>query len=298
MGFENIIGNKDLHEMLKNSISSTCLLHSYLFVGIEGIGKCLTAKEFARLILNDNDDDKNNLELINHPDFMFITPDDGKSIKIDQIRLLQEKILEKPIVSSKKVYVIDNADVMTKESQNCLLKTLEDPPEYAVIILVTSNENKLLTTIKSRCTKLYFLPLSQNDLLTYFTVNHLDKPSDNLLKLSCGSISKAIQMQNEKETYENIDFIFENIEKNDILEVWQNSNIIYQSKNIIFDLLEYINLILFNRIKETNDLRYANCIYITEQTKQRLLSNANFDMCIDNLLLKIWEEFHEEYSWS
>ena len=64
----------------------------------------------------------------NHPDFMFVDSEDEKSIKIGQIRLLQENISEKPIVSTKKVYIINNSDLMTVEAQNCLLKTLEEPP--------------------------------------------------------------------------------------------------------------------------------------------------------------------------
>ena len=91
----------------------------------------------------------------NNPDFVYIEPD-GKVIKIEQIRELQTKVIEKPVNSNKKVYVINDADLMTKEAQNCLLKTLEEPPEYIVIILIVNNESKVLTTIKSRCMKIYF----------------------------------------------------------------------------------------------------------------------------------------------
>ena len=91
----------------------------------------------------------------NNPDFFLIEPD-GNSIKIDQIRQMQKSVLEKPIESSKKVYIIDNCHLMTKEAQNCLLKTLEEPPEFVTIILVSANENLILNTIKSRCTSIKF----------------------------------------------------------------------------------------------------------------------------------------------
>lgn len=77
---------------------------------------------------------------------------------------MQEKILEKPIVSSKKVYVINDADLMTKEAQNCLLKTLEEPPEFVIIILVLANESKILNTVKSRCMRIFFSKLKDEEL--------------------------------------------------------------------------------------------------------------------------------------
>lgn len=177
MNFENIIGNDSIKQLLSNSISSNNILHSYMFIGPDGIGKSLFAKEYARIILNCNYD------IYNHPDFYMIEPEDGKNIKIEQIRYLQEKISEKPVKSNKKVYIINNSDSMTKEAQNCLLKTLEEPPLYAVIILIVSNENKLLTTIKSRCTKIVFKPLSTDDVSSYFSLNNLDLPNQNILKV-------------------------------------------------------------------------------------------------------------------
>lgn len=114
---------------------------------------------------------------------MLIDAEDGKSIKIEQIRYVQEKIAEKPIASNKKVYIINNSDTMTKEAQNCLLKTLEEPPEYAVIILVLANENNMLNTIKSRCTKIMFNPLSKEEIIHYFNSNGLEMPNERTLKL-------------------------------------------------------------------------------------------------------------------
>lgn len=179
MSFENVIGNDLIKQSLLYSIHSNNILHSYMFIGPNGIGKCLLAQEFAKAILN------NATDIYNHPDFMLIVAEDGKSLKIEQIRYLQEKIAEKPIKSNKKVYIINDSDCMTKEAQNCLLKTLEEPPEYAVIILIVANENKMLTTIKSRCTKLVFQPLSAEEITSYFTCNHLPIPNSNILKV-CG----------------------------------------------------------------------------------------------------------------
>ena len=126
---------------------------------------------------------KENYNLLEYNrNFTIIDSEDGKNIKIGQIRLLQEQISEKPIVSDKKVYIINNSDLMTVEAQNCLLKTLEEPPEYALIILILSNENKLLNTIKSRCTKISFNKLTSEDLQTYSRTNNLEI-NDTLLNI-------------------------------------------------------------------------------------------------------------------
>ena len=140
--FEKIIGNERVKKYIETSIKQEKVLHSYLFVGTEGIGKKLVATEFAKQVLCLEDGKCCNkckscieFESLNHPDFDIIEPD-GNSIKIDQIRKMQKKIQEKPIISNKKIYIINNSDKMTKEAQNCLLKTLEEPPQYAIILLI------------------------------------------------------------------------------------------------------------------------------------------------------------------
>jgi len=116
------------------------------------------------------------------------------------------------------------------------------------------------------------------------------------LKFAHGSIGKALILQDEVSNYEQIDYILNNFEQIDIIDMWNKSTVFYGSKDSIHNLLEYVNVVLLEKLKDTNDIHYANCIQIVEETKKRLSSNANYDMCIDNLLLKIWEEFHEKYS--
>ena len=145
--FEKIIGNTQIKQILANSLKNNKLSHSYLFLGIDGIGKKTFANELAKKMLNE--------ERENHPDLINIEPDEN-SIKIEQIRWLQKKAQEKPILSNKKVFIIDKAETMTLEAQNCLLKTLEEPPEFVTIILIGTNESAFLSTIKSRCMILRF----------------------------------------------------------------------------------------------------------------------------------------------
>ena len=302
MNFNNIIGNENVKNLLNNSIKSNNLVHSYMFVGPNGIGKSIFAKELAKILLCTNNTSPCNscsscvkFESNNHPDFMIIDADDGKSIKIGQVRLLQEKIAEKPIISDHKVYIINNSDLMTVEAQNCLLKTLEEPPEYATIILVLSNENKMLNTIKSRCTKIVFQKLTNENLKEYANL-HSIALNTNLLSACNGSIANLINLKDNIETYEALDVILENFSNKDIVDIWNESEVLYKSKENIFNLLDYFTINFSNKLRASNENKYINIIKYVETAKKRLSSNANYDMCIDNLLLKIWEEFNESYN--
>ena len=141
--------NAQIEELLKNTIKAKKIVNGYIFSGSGNTKNYEYAKLFAKMILCLNGEDgycgkcKSCLMFDddNHSDYFEINKDSTESIKIDEIRNMQEKIIERPITSSKKVYIINNAENMTVEAQNCLLKTLEEPPEYITIILVANNEN-------------------------------------------------------------------------------------------------------------------------------------------------------------
>lgn len=355
MSFENIIGNKKIKSEFIETIKNNTLSHSYLFVGQEGIGKKLFAKELAKMALclssakdlenylnkqneeNTNDANQNkkngdensakqgvstlniNNELENrinqigndncsscikfdsdnNPDFVLIEPD-GNSIKIAQIREMQENVYTKPIVSNKKVFIINDSDKMTEEAQNSLLKTLEEPPEYIIIILITANENKLLNTIKSRCLKISFNNLEKNDLITYINKEpELQMPSESLLKMCNGSIGKLMKVNENLEEYSVVESTTNNFLNGkipNVVKLLGQFEILYKSKEIINDLLDYMIVIIYEYINKNKDYRakFLNLISIIENTKNRIVLNNNYDMCIDNLLLKIWEETVEK----
>lgn len=309
MSFENIVGNTKIKQELKNVANSNAVSHSYLFVGEEGIGKKQIAREFAKMILCLSQEKENCnqcdscIKFIsnNNPDFIEIS-EDGNSIKIAQIRELQEKIYQKPIVSSKKVVIIDNSEKMTEEAQNSLLKTLEEPPEYIVIILITLNENKLLNTIKSRCLKLSFVNIDGKEMLEYIDKNQeIQKPSQSILELCNGSIGRLIKINDNIEEYNQIDVITKDMISGRIPNVVKLINkyeVLYKSKEIIFDLLDYMIAIVYSHIKKNADYRskFINIIGIINNAKTKLNSNTNYDMCIDEMLFKIWEEIDENNS--
>lgn len=314
--FENIVGNNKIKESLKNAVKSNNVSHSYLFVGKAGVGKKKFAKDLAKKVMclgsnggaqnngvknnevQNNNVANDNLELDfdncdscikfdanSNPDFSIIVPD-GKSIKIEQIRNLQARIVEKPISSSKKVYIIDDADTMTEESQNCLLKTLEEPPEYAMIILIASNENRMLQTIKSRCVIIRFEDLTNEEISQILHTNDQD-----IIRLCEGSVAKADTISEKREMFAQLKIIADYLSKNSLIDVLNNSDLLYSSKDDIMTLLDFLNIIFFEKAEE--NIKYSKAISIIEKTKKKILANNNYDMCIDYMLMHIWEELHK-----
>lgn len=255
----------------------------------------MIANEFAKMLLCLNDTKycnncKSCLEFDNNnqPDFLQIQPD-GNSIKIEQIRELQKRIQEKPIISSRKVYIIDDADLMTQESQNCLLKTLEEPPVFSTIILVGSNENAFLPTIKSRCMILHFQKIEDEEMRAYLANQFgLTNVSQNMLDTYQGSIGKAINLKDKQEEYLALENMLYDLNKKDLIDILKEAEPLYKAKEEINEILDYLNIILLKMAKE--NYVYTNCIEIVENTKKRLKQNANYDMCIDNMLFNLWEE--------
>lgn len=289
MAFQNLIGNKETKKLLNEIIQSKNFLHSYLFTGIEGIGKMQFAREFAKQALclgEPNCKSCIEFDSQNNPDFTIVEPD-GNSIKIEQIRLLQMKMIEKPIISNRKIYIIRDSEKMTKEAQNCLLKTLEEPPEYVMIILLCSNESLLLNTIKSRCTKITFQPIPDEELKLFLEKAGFTDMTTNMLETMSGSIAKAYELQDFKETYKIIENTLMKRRKLDKIDFMNSFLPIYKEKDNIHAILEYINVVLFHESR--NDFKCLNCIESVEQAKNRIKQNANLDMTLDNMLFSIWE---------
>jgi DNA polymerase-3 subunit delta' len=295
--FKDIIGNYDVKEYLVKSIKNKNILHSYLFLGTEGIGKLAMAKQFAKkvLCLNHTEDEICTCKSCtcfngkNHPDY-YIINEAGESIKIDTIREITEKAFEKPILSDKKVYIINDFEKMTKEAQNCLLKTLEEPPEFVVIVIISSNENIILNTIKSRCMTIKFHNIEDKELLEYAKSQlGYENISENLLKSFDGSIGKAIKLKDNKENYDKIENLVLNLSNKDLVDIMLEGRILYDKENIQ-DILDYIIVCLYSK-KNVNE-KYINCIKYINECSSRLKSNSNFDMSIDNLLFKMWEELN------
>lgn len=213
MSFKEIVGQERAIKILTKSLKENKVSSSYIFIGSEGTGKYFTAIEFTKAVnclnLNKNLEACNNCHSCNginkqcYPDLKIIEPIKN-SVKIEQIREMRKEIGLKPFKSKKKVYIIDQAEKMTLEASNCLLKTIEEPPCYAIIILICSMIDPILPTIVSRCQIINF------GLITSFKIkelllnklNNLEKDRAEIIsKLARGSIGKAFKLSADKEYF-------------------------------------------------------------------------------------------------
>jgi len=186
----SIIGNKKIVALLESQIKNQSLFHAYLFVGPQSVGKFTLAQNFARAILfnpaphdnppsyqpnqtapqpnpylNQTASDQNTPtlhQLTRHPD-LFLIPEADGPISIQKVREVQQWLSRFPVASDKKVIIFEEAALLTLDAQNALLKTLEEPPSYGVVILIAKKEN-LLLTILSRCLRLNFQPVSRLEI--------------------------------------------------------------------------------------------------------------------------------------
>ena len=171
MSWEEIKGQDRAISFLKNVLIEGKLSGAYLFVGPEGVGKRLTAKNFAKMLNCEQggnsfdccDECPSCLKIdnFNHPDVNWIeTLKDARKISIEQVRNIKKEIALRPYEGKTKIYVTLKAELLSEEASNCLLKTLEEPPAHATLILTTSDIKRLLPTIISRCRIVKFSCLS------------------------------------------------------------------------------------------------------------------------------------------
>ena len=214
-----ILGHEETKEIIRLYLDKKYSSYSLLFEGKDCIGKKLialkTAKGFlcekrygfgcdscesCRLVRNTISNIYDKTDLNPHPDIKIVSPEDGKEIKIGQIRDVISFLKLK--TKEGKVVIIEKAERMNRESSNALLKTLEEPPENTLIILTTSNQNALLPTIVSRCQKIKFRPLSKEEILSILKLKGVDESKAKILaSLSEGSMCLPMMILNNENLF-------------------------------------------------------------------------------------------------
>jgi DNA polymerase-3 subunit delta' len=209
MGLSEIIGHQKQIETLRSALMNGRLHHAYLFAGPEGVGKRKIAFSFAKVIhCSETPGDFCNgcancarIDAGNHPDVRFLEPLAGKKeISIQQIRDIEKELNFRSFSGKRKVAVIDPATLMNLSAQNALLKTLEEPPQDSLLILIASNAGGLLPTLRSRCLRISFNPLDE-DSLARFLVSNKSRETDGarlLAAMAMGSLGAALRLDNEK----------------------------------------------------------------------------------------------------
>lgn len=207
-GHERII--KSLRESIKNDMTS----HAYIFCGNKGSGRNLTAGAFAKTAnclspINGNACGKCpsciQFESGNNPDVFYVKATKTISISVDDIReQIVNEVKIKPYSYKRKIFIIDKADTMTSQAQNALLKTLEEPPKYVLIILIAENTENFLPTVLSRCVMMKFSPISVN-LIKNYLINNCAMNEDDAAfyaEYSIGSIGEALRLSGDENFYQ------------------------------------------------------------------------------------------------
>ncbi|MBP1761053.1 MAG: polymerase delta prime subunit [Firmicutes bacterium] len=268
--FYNIIGQERAILPLQRALQSGHISHAYLFWGAAGVGKYTTALELARAVILSSDPQGEAYwrEGV-HPDFKLIEKADKKSmIGIEQVTNDIEPWLGlKPYRARRRVVIIKDAHLLSLPAANALLKTLEEPPEYAVIILV-ADENNLLETIISRCQVIKFDSLREEDLITYLTGQGMEATkAGNLARLAQGSIATALLFVEEEwnEFWERAKDLMESLAAGQPSDVFLAAEKIEKQPLIMVSLLETI----------LRDI----CVYQQTGNPEQLLMAQNLPLC-------------------
>lgn len=326
-GFKDVVGHDQIIEYIQNAVRLDKVSHAYILNGERGSGKKLLAKMFAMTLQCERGKDEPCMECHscrqalggNHPDIIRVTHDKPNSIGVEDIReQVNGDIAVKPYAGPYKIYIIDEADKMTVQAQNALLKTIEEPPAYAVIFLLTENADVLLPTILSRCVMLKLKNI-KDDLIKKYLMEVMEVPdyqADICTAFAQGNMGRAIMLASsryfngireetihlmkyikEMDVYELIDAVKEigkyKLQINDyfdLMMVWFRDVLMYKATKdpgeVVFnDQINYIE-------KQVNSCSYEGIEEILEaleKAKARLRANVNFELTMELLLLTIKE---------
>lgn len=326
-GFKDVIGHEEIVQYIKNVIVQDKVSHAYIINGEKGSGKKLLASLFAQILQCEKGGDEPCYECHsckqaqsgNHPDIIKVTHEKPNSIGVDDIRVqVNEDIQVKPYNGKYKIYIIPDAELMTVQAQNALLKTIEEPPAYAVIMLLTDNADSLLPTICSRCVMLKLRNIKDRLIKKYLmeTLQVPDYKADICTAFAQGNIGRAVMLAKSEHFNEikdeavsllkNIDnmelhdlveavkritaFKIEITDYLDILTIWYRDVLMYKAtKNIdrvIFgEQFDYIK----ERAKKSSYEGLEIILEAIEKAKARIKANVNFELVMELLLLTIKE---------
>jgi DNA polymerase III subunit delta' len=207
MPFRDIVGHRRLVGLLARSVQSGSLPPSLIFAGPTGVGKRLAAVSVAQALncthpqATDDGSDAcgvcpacKRIARGVHPDVLIVEPGDSGSIKIDQVREIVDRAEYRPFEGKRRAVIIDQADALIPAAQNALLKTLEEPPPSSVFMLVTARADTLLATVRSRCPRLQFRPLSPGDIASVLMTRNLSETEARAVAATAdGSVGRALE---------------------------------------------------------------------------------------------------------
>lgn len=326
-GFKDVIGHEHIIEHLKNAIAMDKISHAYILNGPDGAGKMMLAEAFAAALQCEKKGTEGCMECHsckqaashNHPDILYVHHDKPNTISVDDIRTqINKDVMVKPYSGPYKIYLVDDAQKMNQQAQNALLKTIEEPPSYVIILLLTTNADAFLPTILSRCICLDLKPV-QDELIRKYLMKEYQIPdyqAEVSVAFAQGNVGKAIRLASSehfKELKDSAVQILKRIKEIDIYEMGEAVKQISEYKleiNDYFDIMMvwYRDVLMYKATMDINGLIFKEEIYeikqqaskssyhgierilkALEKAKMRLNANVNFDLVIELLLLTIKE---------
>lgn len=326
-GFEDIVGHEQIIGHLQNAITLDKVSHAYILNGPDKAGKRMIAEAFAMTLQCEKKQDKPCLECHsckqamghNQPDIIYVQHEKPNTVSVDDIReQVNHDIDIKPYASPYKVYIIDEAEKMNVQAQNALLKTIEEPPVYAVLLLLTNNADAFLPTIRSRCVTLNLKAVPDAAIRNYLMTKRgvPDYQAEVCVAFAQGNVGKAIALASSEDFNElkaAAVQLMRRIKEIDFYELTEAVKQISEFKlqiNDYFDIMMiwYRDILLYKATMDVNGLIFKDEVYdikkqaskssyngieiileALEKAKARLNANVNFDLVMELLLLTIKE---------
>ncbi|MGN1174222.1 MAG: ATP-binding protein [Roseburia sp.] len=326
-GFQEILGHEQIIEHFKNAITMDKVSHAYILNGPDLSGKRMLAEAFAMTLQCEKKGTEPCMECHsckqaigrNQPDIIYLQHEKPNTISVDDIRTqINNDIVVKPYSSPYKIYIIDEAEKMNVQAQNALLKTIEEPPKYAIILLLTTNAETFLPTILSRCIRLDLKVVSDEKIKAYLMQKYEipDYKADVCVAFAQGNVGKAVKLAESDDFNEIKNAAIQLIKRLDDIELYEMTAAIKQigeyklQINDYFDFIMtwYRDVLLYKATADANKLIFKEEIYdikkeaakssysgieeilkALEKAKVRLNANVNFDLVIELLLLTIKE---------
>ncbi len=321
------MGHKDILKYISSAVENNRVSHAYILNGERGSGKKMLANLFAMTLLCETGDNEpcgkchscKQAESGNHPDIIRVTHEKPNSISVDDIRTQVNNTVDiKPYQGPYKVYIIPQADMMTPQAQNAILKTIEEPPSYAVFLLLTENAETLLPTINSRCVMLKLRNI-KDTLIKKYLMENLEIPdykADMCTAFAQGNMGRAIMLANSdhfneirEEAVQLLKHISE-MELNEIVAAVKNISVYKLEITDYLDIIMiwYRDVLLYKATKEIDKVVFKDqlqsikeqarkssyegielILESLEKAKARLKANVNFDLVMELLFLTIKE---------
>jgi len=321
--WNSVIGQEQMTQNLENALKYKKISHAYLFQGERLSGKRMIADIFARALQCEGDGDKpcNQCRSCkqaingNHPDIIYVEHDKPNVISVDNIRTqINGDIAIKPYSSAYKIYIVDEAEKMNTQAQNALLKTLEEPPEYAVIMLLSTRAEAMLPTILSRCVALNTKPVP-DDKIRHFLMTKVQIPdyrASICASFARGNVGRAIQLASNEEFDKMKAEVLDNLKSIFEMEVYQMAAAAKKITEEKFEIEDYLDLcfiwyrdiLLYKACQDRKHLVFLEeirdierigekysyealekVIGAIEQARSRIKSNVNFDLTMELLFM-------------